>query len=310
MIDRVFFSTPWPARRGLRCAFTLIELLVVIAIIAILIALLLPAVQKVREAAARAQCQNNLKQIALALHAYHDNYKVFPPGVDMSNRLSFHVFILPYLEQPALYGSFKLNAFYTDPTNLAQGLSLVPVYLCPSQSDQIYTLFGSGEWSGGQKTYTQHYNGVAGPIGTNPTTGAAYTVKTTSQGNISTHGVLGPSTMFRTKMNQISDGTSNTLLVGELSWTKANSYRIWIRGAFDSTPNDLTSCKNVANTMLSTSYNGSNNYNNVSFGSEHTNNGANFALADGSVRYLSRDISLGIYLSAASRNGGETFVLD
>src|SRR5687768_7293723 len=97
-----------PPRRP-RAAFTLIELLVVIAIIAILIALLVPAVQKVREAAARTQCTNNLKQIALALHGYHGVYKALPPGCDTSNLISFHVYILPYLEQDNVFKGFNLK---------------------------------------------------------------------------------------------------------------------------------------------------------------------------------------------------------
>src|SRR5690349_13576782 len=101
-------SSSLPVRRN-RVGFTLIELLVVIAIIAILIALLVPAVQKVRAAAARTQCLNNLKQIALALHGYHDANKVLPSGCKASNLLAFHVYILPYIDQTPLYSGFNLN---------------------------------------------------------------------------------------------------------------------------------------------------------------------------------------------------------
>lgn len=91
-------------------AFTLVELLVVIAIIGILIALLRPAVQSAREPARRVQCANNLKQLALALHAYHASVGSFPPGAIVENNLSWNVFLLPYIEQQNLYDQFDFSS--------------------------------------------------------------------------------------------------------------------------------------------------------------------------------------------------------
>jgi Protein of unknown function (DUF1559) len=185
----------------------------------------------------------------------------------------------------------------------------VPPYFCPAQTDELYTLYGSGEWALGNtaKTYTTHYFGIAGPKGTNPVTGQPYDIKiTNSQGNIALQGVLGMDS--KVKMVQITDGTSNTLMVGEHSWLRANTYRIWVRGSYSG--DELTSSRNVANTMSSTGYNGVDNFNDVSFGSMHVAKGAHFALCDGTARYLQPTISFSVYLSLASRNGNESVSVD
>jgi prepilin-type N-terminal cleavage/methylation domain-containing protein/prepilin-type processing-associated H-X9-DG protein len=293
------FSTYSRRRRG---AFTLIELLVVIAIIAILIAMLVPAVQKVREAAARTQCSNNIKQLALALHSYHGEFGVFPQGCNPTNLLSFHVYCLPYIEQKDLFAGFNLKAYYTDNTNLRQAIVKVPTLQCPTQGTYIYTEYGSGEWyNSTQITYTNHYYGIAGPKGTNSVTGAKYLLVPGVQGDIAKQGVM---TMdSHVKIRQITDGTSNTFLLGECSWDAAQSYRTWIRGAY--AVNELTATRNMTNTMCSTPYNQSNNFNDVSFGSQHGGKGAHFAMADGSVKYLNSEISLVTLLSLASKDGDE-----
>ncbi len=120
-----------------RRAFTLIELLVVIAIIAILIALLLPAVQQAREAARRSTCKNNLKQIGLALHNYHETHRVFPPGMINDHGWLSTTFILPFMDQGPLYNKLSPNGpmNLSNATVLADVRTILPAYLCPSSAD-------------------------------------------------------------------------------------------------------------------------------------------------------------------------------
>ena len=130
-----------------RGGFTLIELLVVIAIIAILIGLLVPAVQKVREAAARTQCLNNLKQMGLALQNYHDSYLKFPAGQDQTGDISWMTLILPYMEQGNAYNKFFPNGFQAGPVMDSSGDGLImPFYLCPSDPRGT----DGGSWTAGQ----------------------------------------------------------------------------------------------------------------------------------------------------------------
>jgi prepilin-type N-terminal cleavage/methylation domain-containing protein/prepilin-type processing-associated H-X9-DG protein len=308
-----------------RQGFTLVELLVVIAIIAILMALLVPAVQKVRAAAVLTQCQNNIRQMAIAMHSYHAEKKRFPTGVivgmttvgssntpENTNLLSFHVYLLPYMGMLPLYQQFSLNAAYgyDAPANRPMWAVQVANYQCPAstiiQTDYVPETYN------GTIGYTMHYYGSAGPYGTNPKTGVAYSSYGSSQGGEALQGVIGYN--YSTRIRDIIDGTSLTFMLGEVSWAKMGYYRTWTRGTYgDSDPTttdrDTNCCRNVANAMSSTPYNGS-NCNNTSFGSVHVGGGANFAMADASVRYLAPDISMATYLSLASRNGEEVIGSD
>jgi len=308
--------------------FTLIELLVVIAIIAVLIALLLPAVQQAREAARRSQCKNNLKQIGLALHNYHDNSNAFPPGAfyhgssgseRYGNGFSFHVMLLPYLEQPALYQQFDFNGLtFSSTANNAAAAKIGGTYLCPSGT---YT-----KASDLTTIATTHYLGVLGPwagsgAAKNPATGTDYpfTAKGSS-GGWSDHGILLRGISIR--LRDVTDGTSNTFLVGELSndiYGVAGVLRAWHRGSLKQSSSSDTSFfpNGNAETLSSMKYirYGMNPktasglaYNAYAFGSNHVG-GGHFCMADGSVRFLSQNMDMVLYRSLSTRGDNEVVTL-
>jgi prepilin-type N-terminal cleavage/methylation domain-containing protein/prepilin-type processing-associated H-X9-DG protein len=186
-------------------AFTLIELLVVIAIIAILIGLLLPAVQKVREAAARMKCQNNLKQIALALHNYYDSIGRFPGVVDQGDARYTSLFVetLPYIEQNGLYQQWD----FTNPANNGNGLAatIISTYLCPSHPGVNFPVaLGNGQYA------LTTYGGNGGTIPFTPSLtrcdGMFYITGPASEPQSGQSGVT---------MAGVTDGTSNTLFLSE-----------------------------------------------------------------------------------------------
>jgi len=208
--------------------FTLIELLVVIAIIAILIALLVPAVQKVREAAARTQCLNNLKQIGLALHGYHDAKKGMPPGGYSPTAgqwgASWHYYVLPYLDQNSIYTTAGAEAYPTGAGwNSAFTLAnldnkILPIYRCPGSTMPVLCYFTpTPAGYGNSKVMAASYLGVAGAVDGSI---SGYTSSGTKQNNGSggicaANGILFPGS--NVKFPEITDGTSNTMLVGEVS---------------------------------------------------------------------------------------------
>jgi prepilin-type N-terminal cleavage/methylation domain-containing protein len=211
-------STQHPRNRS---AFTLIELLVVIAIIAVLIGLLLPAVQKVREAAARAQCNNNLHQMGLAIHNYHDVNNALPPSRSGPQHATWFVLILPYMEQNNLYMQWNLANNYYGQSPLAQK-AFVKQYVCPTRGKDLllstmYEVSSTGIPDSQEHPGTQgDYACNGGQYANNPIVDDPLCQGAMCRANFQVNaGDQVTSTQSQTALKDITDGTSNTFLVGE-----------------------------------------------------------------------------------------------
>jgi prepilin-type N-terminal cleavage/methylation domain-containing protein len=317
-------------RRG----FTLIELLVVIAIIAILIALLLPAVQQARESARRTQCKNNMKQLGLALHNYHDVYNQFPINYSTvftldNSSLSWMVGILPYIEQATLYAQVNTNfginndprwlnpqtGTVVNPSNGWVAKQVIPAYRCPSDtSDAIM----GGRANYGGSWAVNSYKGVAGanwawgswqsPAAFNQTRWGA-----TNNGLDRGNGLLFRANAFSYSNNfsNVTDGTSNTFAIGEaVPRYCTHTWWWWFNGSTATCSIPLNAPAVCAGIPAGSSKDAALVHcqgdwpNNYSFKSQHVG-GGQFTMTDGAVKFISENIDMNVYRGLATIGGGE-----
>lgn len=267
---------------GIRAAFTLVELMVVVAIIGILLALLLPAVQRVREAARGMQCRNHLKQVGLALHQYHDVHLRFPVGNVPGTNFTFQAMILPQLEQLALYDMIDFGALScfdwkaTLPPQRDPGGVFVPVLNCPSDpfsGEQAVTDWGLNR--------PLNYLGVSG------------------SSNQEYDGALFSGS--RTSFRDFTDGTSQTLMVGERGIPQSFDHG-WLICAYGE--GGTGEEDNILSTFFGLSPGVADGFHNNHYWSHHPQS-VNYLFVDGSVRALTYSIEDVLLKSLASRAGGE-----
>ena len=310
-------------RRG----FTLIELLVVIAIISVLIGLLLPAVQKVREAAARAQCKNNLRQIGLALHAYHDRMNGFPPAYfsnltpgtqpsapdgdctwnEIGPGWGWGAYLLNDLEQNNLFQQIRFDLDIKDPANAAARALTLKVYVCPSEPrPDPFTVTAAG---GGSLVVVAHSSYVGMNGAPNGVTSDAYDNNGAFLRNM------------RFLMKDITDGLSNTLFIGERCTAMSNT--TWVGAVPGAIVPDLKysdlgdQLANAEGDPALVLAHGSTSHlpnNPLVMDADATSSfhiqGVNFLFGDASVQSINSSIDPFVYQALCTRNGGEAIAGD
>jgi prepilin-type N-terminal cleavage/methylation domain-containing protein len=281
--------------------FTLIELLVVIAIIAILVALILPAVQNAREAARRSQCQNNLKQIGIALHNYHETNNCFPPGwigmtagqpdVNGLNGWGWASKLLHRMEQQALYHEIKFNVGVADPLNAPVLTKALPMFRCPSDSSDDRWILKDDMGNQAAALPTANYVGNFGTDGLDAC--LSFSPGATCKGD----GMLMHNTTIR--LGDILDGTSSTLMIGERK-TRADLdwHSTWV-GVVASGEESFQRVLGVADHVPNSPANHLDDF------SSHHATGGHFLLADGRVRMITSVIDESVYKKLATRAGRE-----
>lgn len=313
-----------------RSAFTLIELLVVIAIIAVLIGLLLPAVQKVREAASRMQCSNNLKQLCLGMHSYHDAYGTFSQArllFTPQNCFSMHSKLLPFIEQDNIYKLINYSVLPTDPLNAAAMAAPVKTFICPSDPVTQFPAGKAGNSYHGNEGSNLLKRDVPPPAG-DPNFGAPL-----------------PNGVFfgegKVRIADITDGTSNTAFMSERTIGDASNAIITPRsdlfrgGIFPETQDEAMNwCRSLDITLLSNQslsnsgipwlVGSADNFvgyqhiappndrsclypparSSVTANSLHSG-GVNLGFADGSIRFMRSNVDVTLWRALGTRNGGE-----
>lgn len=331
-------------RNSIRQAFSLIELMVVMAILAVLTALMLAAAQKAREAASRAVCMNNLRQLAVAVHMYADtNNGNLPLLYASSNQLSWVTQILPFIEEQNLYNQYNFDYAWYDATNAQVVNQRLPVMECPSNPVQprVFTdtdtqfatqADGTGASPSANTTYTAAavdyfaFSGISSSSYSTAYPGAGSTVDTS--------GAFGAqsSTPTAYALDQITDGTSNTAMISEMAG------RPWLYVAGGMRPTSAPSYDSAGSSTTGASWQEPLNYgfgawaqnNNYNVGSWsangmsssgpcaincsnyrgvysfHTGTGAYAAFADGSVHLLAQSMSPAIFFALVTARGGES----
>jgi prepilin-type processing-associated H-X9-DG protein len=238
----------------------------------------------------------------LALHNYHESNDHFPlPGM-IANKLGWTVSILPQIEYSTIADKMNYDAGHHMDANKARyAATRIDTYLCPSATSADQKSKYSGEVWDGERLHTAHYYGILGPIGVNPVTEERYEEGGRSEpfGGYAEQGVFW---QFGCKIRDITDGTSNTLMIGEISWKKMSKYRAWHRAKYGDNRGTLYLLSKSVEYPINSE--NESKWNSVAFGSNHPG-GVNFLRADGSVSFVSETVNFQDYLAMASRDGEE-----